>query len=94
MIYERNIREKKGSISEMLQQCIEREAQRQRLDGENAMTDRKQTRQRLIHAFDHAILLAERLKQDDDLPQRSSLTVDHIRRQSIAMREVARALEV
>jgi len=58
------------------------------------MTDRELTRERLLHALQHAALLAERLMRDDDLPERSRLTLGHVRRESIAIRETTRALEM
>jgi len=58
------------------------------------MNDRELTRKRLIHALQHAAFLAERLIQDDEVPERSRLTLGHVRRESIAIRETTRALEM
>jgi len=58
------------------------------------MNDRELTRERLVHALEHAAYLAVRLKMSDPSPERTSLTLGHIRRESIRMRDMARALEV
>jgi len=58
------------------------------------MNERELTRERLVHALEHTAFLAERLIQDDDVPERSRLTLGHVRRQTVANRETTRALEV